>query len=126
VICDIQDGALRVLAAQVGNRREIYREPAQAGLKRSLPRSSASIPQHDRPENRIHARLAAFAAGLEPVDYVLVQFDGGLFFLGFHTGGAHGGHQESGVCFRDVGEVDRTLRPGKLSGQPRLASRVWR
>ncbi len=25
VICDIQDGALRVLVAQVGNRREIYR-----------------------------------------------------------------------------------------------------
>ena len=25
VICDIQDGALRVLVVQVGNRREIYR-----------------------------------------------------------------------------------------------------
>ena len=25
VICDIQDGALRVLVAQLGNRREIYR-----------------------------------------------------------------------------------------------------
>ncbi len=25
VICDIQDGALRVLVIQVGNRREIYR-----------------------------------------------------------------------------------------------------
>ena len=25
VICDIQDGALRVLVLQVGNRREIYR-----------------------------------------------------------------------------------------------------
>lgn len=26
VICDIQDGALRVLVVQVGNRREIYRD----------------------------------------------------------------------------------------------------
>lgn len=26
VICDIQDGALRVLVLQVGNRREIYRQ----------------------------------------------------------------------------------------------------
>ncbi|MBI1904643.1 MAG: type II toxin-antitoxin system RelE/ParE family toxin [Rhodocyclales bacterium] len=26
VICDIQDGALRVLVLQVGNRREIYRD----------------------------------------------------------------------------------------------------
>jgi len=26
VICDIQDGALRVLVVQVANRREIYRE----------------------------------------------------------------------------------------------------
>jgi len=25
IICDIQDGALRVLVVQVGNRREIYR-----------------------------------------------------------------------------------------------------
>lgn len=25
VICDIQDGALRVLVVQVGNRREVYR-----------------------------------------------------------------------------------------------------
>ncbi|MBK6999410.1 MAG: type II toxin-antitoxin system RelE/ParE family toxin [Rhodoferax sp.] len=25
VVCDIQDGALRVLVVQVGNRREIYR-----------------------------------------------------------------------------------------------------
>jgi len=25
VICDIQDGALRVLVVQIGNRREIYR-----------------------------------------------------------------------------------------------------
>lgn len=25
VICDIQDGAMRVLVVQVGNRREIYR-----------------------------------------------------------------------------------------------------
>ena len=25
VICDIQDGALRILVVQVGNRREIYR-----------------------------------------------------------------------------------------------------
>ena len=25
VICDIQDGALRVLVVQLGNRREIYR-----------------------------------------------------------------------------------------------------
>ena len=25
VICDLQDGALRVLVVQVGNRREIYR-----------------------------------------------------------------------------------------------------
>ncbi len=25
VVCDIQDGALRVLVIQVGNRREIYR-----------------------------------------------------------------------------------------------------
>jgi mRNA interferase RelE/StbE len=25
VICDIQDGALRVLVVQVGNQREIYR-----------------------------------------------------------------------------------------------------
>ena len=26
VICDIQDGALRVLVVQVGNRREVYRK----------------------------------------------------------------------------------------------------
>jgi mRNA interferase RelE/StbE len=26
VICDIQDGALRVLVLQIGNRREIYRQ----------------------------------------------------------------------------------------------------
>lgn len=26
VICDIQDGALRVLVVQIGNRREIYRD----------------------------------------------------------------------------------------------------
>jgi mRNA interferase RelE/StbE len=25
VICDIQDGALRVLVVQLGNRREVYR-----------------------------------------------------------------------------------------------------
>ena len=25
VICDIQDGALRVLVVQIGNRREVYR-----------------------------------------------------------------------------------------------------
>ncbi len=27
LICDIQDGALRVLVVQVGNRREVYRQP---------------------------------------------------------------------------------------------------
>ena len=26
IICDIQDGALRVLVVQVGNRREVYRK----------------------------------------------------------------------------------------------------
>ena len=26
VVCDIQDGALRVLVVQVGNRREVYRK----------------------------------------------------------------------------------------------------
>ena len=26
VICDIQDGALRVLVVQIGNRREVYRK----------------------------------------------------------------------------------------------------
>lgn len=28
VICDIQDGALRVLVVQLGNRREVYRKDA--------------------------------------------------------------------------------------------------